>query len=365
MDSFGWDSRPEVRTDGVVTEPVERDLVVYDRVNQTAHSLSPEAAVVWERCDGRLSQREIASELKVPVEVVEQAVREFSASGLLTEKNGITRRDAGKRFAAVGGAALAAPLLYSVAVPSAALAQTGGCGTLTIDQADWNQPNGTTTNWVFFYSYLEINTTGATSPLEIVLNGGNVNYVTCAGNVCHPCTEQVHQITDQNGNSLADAIIQFSSTATVSTTYYAPGSIPAQYGGNGAHPNGLWVSTSPFGNTNIFLSGLTITNAEATTITNAFAACGKDIRWTLPLSGTVGTPQFTPHIVSGGFCGTSFGLAACSDIPTYSDLNVTTEGSGADAGVPTHSGSEVKPGAGGSNGSGGSGPKCLFAYSTG
>jgi hypothetical protein len=124
-------NRPQARTEGLVSEHVGDELVVYDRESHTAHSLSAEAALVWERCDGRLSPAEIGRELALEQVVVEQALGELSRCGLLddgpTPGSAYSRREAVVGLAKVGGAAFAAPLIYSVAInPAIAAASCAG-----------------------------------------------------------------------------------------------------------------------------------------------------------------------------------------------------------------------------------------------
>jgi hypothetical protein len=121
--------RPQARTEGIISEFVGDDLVIYDEVTQTAHSLSSAATLVWELCTGDRFQHEIALELGFEPAVVARAVAELGESGLLDDSPlaspsiGISRRDAAKRLAKVGGAAFVAPLIYSVAIgPAAAFA---------------------------------------------------------------------------------------------------------------------------------------------------------------------------------------------------------------------------------------------------
>jgi len=111
-----------------VAEPIDDELVVYDRLSQMGHCLSATAAAVWERCDGSLSPAEIAVALSLELTVVERAVDQLRACGLLDDgpavEGGFSRREAAVKFGKVGGAALMAPLIYSVAIPQAAAAQS-------------------------------------------------------------------------------------------------------------------------------------------------------------------------------------------------------------------------------------------------
>jgi hypothetical protein len=136
--------RPRARTEGVVSERIDGELVVYDAATQTAHCLSPEAASVWDRCGGDLSILEIADRLELPSESVEHALAALRECGLLDEGpvavddgaasgRAYSRREAAFRLAKVGGAAFAGPLVYSVAVGTAQAAFSGtpfpACGT--------------------------------------------------------------------------------------------------------------------------------------------------------------------------------------------------------------------------------------------
>ncbi len=120
-------NRPRARTDGVIAEQMDDELVVYDQVSHTAHCLSAEVALVWEHCDGRASRPELAQRLALAPAVVNRALDALGECGLLDEGAGATghaysRREAAVTLARAGGAAFAAPLIYSVAVPSMAAA---------------------------------------------------------------------------------------------------------------------------------------------------------------------------------------------------------------------------------------------------
>jgi hypothetical protein len=121
--------QPEARTEGIVVERVDDELVVYDELSKLAHCLSSEAAAVWEHCDGRHSEADIAQSVDLAQTIVARALSELSEKGLLGEGalsgGGYSRREAGKRLAKIGGAAFAAPLIYSVAIgPAIAAAST-------------------------------------------------------------------------------------------------------------------------------------------------------------------------------------------------------------------------------------------------
>lgn len=128
---------PLRRSNDLVIEALDDELLVYDRINKRAHCLSADAAGVWRACDGKTDAGRMSAELDLPLEVVRQAVDELEASGLLDRGlelvnvgsgngNGraVTRRELAVRSAKVGTAALTAPLILSITAPTAMAAAT-------------------------------------------------------------------------------------------------------------------------------------------------------------------------------------------------------------------------------------------------
>jgi hypothetical protein len=163
--------QPKARTEGIISEFVDDDVVVYDAASQTAHSLSAAVASVWEVCDGNRTAQQIADQCSLEQALVARAISELGECGLLDDgplelaSSGISRREAARRLAKVGGAALVGPLIYSVAVPAAyavgSTACTFGPGTIT---------NSTTCNATAGNTGTSTCTTGFNS---------------CAGGVCY------------------------------------------------------------------------------------------------------------------------------------------------------------------------------------
>jgi hypothetical protein len=121
---------PLARSEGILVQRIDDELVVYDCVDHAAHCLSAQAAAVWELCDGRRSPADIAAELSVGADAVAHALDELADTALLASPpaSGLSRREAAKRFAKIGAAAISAPLIYSVAIPHAAAAASGAAG---------------------------------------------------------------------------------------------------------------------------------------------------------------------------------------------------------------------------------------------
>lgn len=127
---------PLRRTDDLITEAVEDELLVYDRTNSRAHCLSSTAARVWEACDGRSDPTAISTALGLSLDVVREAVAELEAADLLDHRlevvnvgngngRGVTRRELAVRSARVGtAAAVTAPLILSITAPTALAAVT-------------------------------------------------------------------------------------------------------------------------------------------------------------------------------------------------------------------------------------------------
>jgi hypothetical protein len=124
--------RPLARSEGLISEQVDDDLVVYDVRSNHAQSLGALAVSVWALCDGERTSEQIAFELRAAVALVEQALEELEACELLQgaprPEHGISRRQAARRLAQIGAGAFAAPLIYSIAIqPASAAASPAVC----------------------------------------------------------------------------------------------------------------------------------------------------------------------------------------------------------------------------------------------
>jgi DNA-binding transcriptional ArsR family regulator len=124
---MGW--YPRARDEGIISEEVGDELMVYVEATRTAHALSADAVSVWRRCDGHSSAKEIARRVGLEQPRVAQALDELSGAGLIEEQEGISRRALYKRIAKLGAAAVSAPLIYSIAVPAPGAAASSTCGT--------------------------------------------------------------------------------------------------------------------------------------------------------------------------------------------------------------------------------------------
>jgi hypothetical protein len=133
--------KPLARSDELVVEELDDELLVYDQKTDRAHCLSSEAARVWRRCDGQTRIDVLSAELHLDSHTVDRALDELAACELLETAaetaGGSTRRELTVKVVRASAAAAAAPLIISVAAPTPAMAATpafcatfssGNCG---------------------------------------------------------------------------------------------------------------------------------------------------------------------------------------------------------------------------------------------
>lgn len=120
---------PEARNEGLLTEHVGDELVIFDAESNEAHALQPLAAAVFEAADGRTSIADLATSTgiklgrEVEVSEIDAALTELESVGLLYgsgDGEGVSRR----RLLQVGGVAAAGILVSSALVPALAAAST-------------------------------------------------------------------------------------------------------------------------------------------------------------------------------------------------------------------------------------------------
>jgi hypothetical protein len=126
--------QPKSRQEGLLIDHVGDETIVYDEERQQAHSLNRPAAIVWQASDGEHTVEQLATvvgeTLGVDADnsVVEYALDELARVHLLEEGDGgpsMTRRDAVRRMSLAGAAAVAIPVILSMAAPTAAMAASG------------------------------------------------------------------------------------------------------------------------------------------------------------------------------------------------------------------------------------------------
>jgi len=131
---------PKAREEGLIIEPLDDELLVYDTQSHRSNALNATAAFVWRHCDGKTSIPELArllhAELGAPEdEALALLALDRLAKAKLLEENRlpegaekVTRRGVARRLALVGGMTLLLPVIQSIVAPTAAEAAT--CVTL-------------------------------------------------------------------------------------------------------------------------------------------------------------------------------------------------------------------------------------------
>ena len=316
MSLFDYD-RPEARTDGLVAERVDRDLVIYDETSRMAHCLSGEVAPIWDRLDGRMTPSQIASSLEIPKVTVVKAVDELREAGLLVETApGHTRRDFGKRFAAVGGATLAgSAFLASMPVPAALAACShhvcGSSGSFS----DWDPMSGPFPESMWFTSTLT-QISPAPTATTVLLVTGSISLPNLLNGPVGPLTMIPMRIT-------------FSNTAAAVTLNYTTD--PSLFGGA---VFGDEVVPLGCANAKIFLGGLMYLSNDAMT-----PSATKDWTWDINIDfpGAAPAPTITWQFGASGYhVGTATTSAA-----QYNALGVRPVSGGAPCGSNTNSGDQA------------------------
>jgi len=124
------DKMPHARTDRLVIQDMEEEMLVYDLDADKATCLNQASRIVWQNCDGRTSisdmSRLIGKELNITAskEFVVLALRELSESNLIDDSENkfemeppVSRRDLITRY---GVPMAALPIVMSLVAPVSA-----------------------------------------------------------------------------------------------------------------------------------------------------------------------------------------------------------------------------------------------------
>jgi hypothetical protein len=124
---------PCARLEGIVTQNVGKELILYDRKTQKAHYLNETAAFVWRHCDGTKAvadlTRLLRTELASPEDqaLVSLALDQLETGGLLQASLSaprVSRRDAIKRLKVLGIVTALIPVVSTIGAPPPAAAQS-------------------------------------------------------------------------------------------------------------------------------------------------------------------------------------------------------------------------------------------------
>ena len=123
---------PRARTDQLLVQELTDETLVYDLERNRAHCLNRSAALIWKRCDGRTSVRDISRSVsreldsRIDENAVWFAISQFNKDHLLAQElplpaavasSGMNRR---RMMRTLGiAAAVAVPLVTSIVAPTA------------------------------------------------------------------------------------------------------------------------------------------------------------------------------------------------------------------------------------------------------
>jgi hypothetical protein len=99
-------SNPLARSENLVVEELDGEVLIYDQVSNHAHCLGPAAAAVWRACDGKTKTGDLGEATGLDADTVKVALGELESKNLLDVGpmlgNGTTRREFSFRAAKVG-----------------------------------------------------------------------------------------------------------------------------------------------------------------------------------------------------------------------------------------------------------------------
>jgi hypothetical protein len=134
-------TKPRARKEGLIVQTLPDEALVYDQERDLAHCLNQTAALVWNRCDGNSTAKQIARAVSIDLDqpiderFVWLALDQLGRNHLLIDGPppppiaGMNRREVMRALAV--SAAVAVPMVASIVAPMPAQAASG-C-----------QPNGT------------------------------------------------------------------------------------------------------------------------------------------------------------------------------------------------------------------------------
>lgn len=128
-------SVPRARNEGLLVQEMPDELLVYDLVRHKAHCLNQTAAMIWTRCDGKTSVKQMVRFLEAETQsaadesMVWMAFDQLEKAHLLQDRartgsgaSNVSRREVIRRMGTA--AAVALPLVTSIVAPKAVQAAT-------------------------------------------------------------------------------------------------------------------------------------------------------------------------------------------------------------------------------------------------
>ena len=110
---------PRARSEGLITEELDGELLVYDSESNLAHALDPDAAALWRACDGHTDTHMLTTRCNTSEDMVQIIVARLRELALLEDdQDGDTRRVALRKIAVAGVGLATVPTISSILVPT-------------------------------------------------------------------------------------------------------------------------------------------------------------------------------------------------------------------------------------------------------
>jgi hypothetical protein len=124
---------PQARADHLPVQELDDELLIYDLDQHKAHCLNLTAALIWIRCDGKTSARDMAQALKkeldtsVDEDIIRQGIKQLEQAHLLVNGKNQTLRASRRNMMRKAGslATVALPLIISIVAPESV--EAGSC----------------------------------------------------------------------------------------------------------------------------------------------------------------------------------------------------------------------------------------------
>jgi hypothetical protein len=117
--------RPLARSERLIIEALDDELLVYDLDCDEAHALNASAAAIWRACDGAVTVAGISARVGLSEAAVRSTVERLAgldllAPGFVARPTHSRRAVLRRGFVAGAAATVAAPLITSIVAPAAA-----------------------------------------------------------------------------------------------------------------------------------------------------------------------------------------------------------------------------------------------------
>jgi hypothetical protein len=109
---------PRPRRQGVISQELDGELLLYVEENHRASSLNSSASRIWALCDGQRAAGAIAVEAELGSEAVLEALTQFADAGLLENASAVPRVNLSRRRM-LGRVGIAGPAILMVMAPLA------------------------------------------------------------------------------------------------------------------------------------------------------------------------------------------------------------------------------------------------------